>query len=215
MIFLGENDPRYKVWSLCESPIEQFLCCALFTLLGCKAVEGPFTRQRLPDLADLAGEAPACFLFGQHEIGLYRADFLAVVVDPENRTHRRMVLECDGERYHGSEKQIERDRQRDEEIKEAGYRVVRYSGKHIHRDMPSILADVRHWIQASGAVCESPDDLKWYAAILSGFTPSRALGHERAEERDRYWREFDACEKELEPDFVTEGGEAGWWRDTL
>ena len=85
MQFLPEDDPRREVWEQAQSPIEKYLATALFALLGCKAVSGPFDRSRLPQLAELAGDPPACFLFAQHPIGIYRADFLLVIVDPQRR----------------------------------------------------------------------------------------------------------------------------------
>lgn len=211
MMFLPKDDPRHKVWDQCESPIEQHLCCALFILLGCKAVEGPFDYSRLPQLAELAGDAPACFLFAQHSIGRYRADFLLVAVDPHSRRHRRIVIECDGKHYHGGEEQIARDERRDSEIHESGYRVVRYSGADIHGDMREVIAGIKLWVQASGIVCEPA----YGASLLLAFTPSRSDQKARKEARASCGQDDEDEEQSEKPDFVTESGNPCWWRDTL
>src|SRR3954452_14491076 len=135
MEFLPENDPRRQVWEQAQSPIEKYLAVALFVLLGCKAAPGPFDRSRLPQLAKLAGYDSAAFLFAQHPIGIYRADFLLVLVDPQQRKSKLLLIECDGKHYHTSDEQIARDKQRDAEIKEAGYRIIRVNGSFIHQRM--------------------------------------------------------------------------------
>lgn len=211
MMFLAENDPRRDVWEQCESPIEQYLCCGLFALLGCKAVSGPFDYSRLPHLAEIAGDAAACFLFSQHSVGIYRADFLAVVVDPQKRTHRKLVIECDGERYHGSDEQIARDQKRDEEIQSAGYRVIRYAGTSLYGDMRGVLGEIQAWIESAGAVCKPPDDLSGYSGILFSFTPDPLVKEEREKERRRYWENNRGP---APADFIYEG--IGYrWSDTV
>lgn len=211
MLYLPEDDPRRLVWSTCESPIEQYLCCGIFSFLGCKAVSGAFDEARLSQLAEAAGDRPTCFLFSQHPIGNYRADFLLVVVDPQRRISRRLVVECDGKEYHGSEQQIARDKRRDEEIGEAGYKVIRYSGSAVYGEMREVIDEIKRWIEGAGAVCE-PDG---FASFLDKFTPSRAQRHQRQQERADYWREEQAAARTEEPDFITDHHTAGRWRDTI
>lgn len=69
MNFLPDDDPRRAVWNACESPIEQSVCFGMFASLGCKAVLGSFDQSRRAELADIAGDKPAAFLFSQHKIG--------------------------------------------------------------------------------------------------------------------------------------------------
>jgi very-short-patch-repair endonuclease len=212
MQFLSEDDPRRQVWAACESPIEQILCCGLFVLLGCKAVSGPFNRSRLLQLAELAGDLPACFLFAQHSIGAYRADFLAVVIDPVRRTCRRLVIECDGKDYHDSDEQIARDAKRDREIEQGGYRLVRYSGSVIHGNLRSVLAEIRGWIEGAGATCS---EIGGYAGLLLQFTPDRVESAQRVAERRAYWEDLLSAGRSDEPDFVDDHGFPGRWSDTL
>jgi very-short-patch-repair endonuclease len=210
MQFLPETDPRRAVWGQCESPIEQYLCVALFALLGCRAKFGSFSPARLWRLAEMAGDAPACFLFAQHWIGTYRADFLLVCVNPETRTHRKLIIECDGKAYHAGDEQIARDLSRDDEIERAGYRVMRYPGVALFRRMLEVIDEIKEWIEQSGVVCSAPVDLSGYAWLLLRATPDREVYRERQKERDAYWQMLREKDNELMD------AEAGWrWKDTL
>lgn len=211
MLFLDESDPRREVWEGCESAIEKLLCCAIFSYLGCKAVSGPFDEPRLPQLAEIAGEQPACFLFSQHSVGIYRVDFLLIAVDPQRRTSRRLVVECDGKDFHTSEQQIARDQKRDEEIAEAGLRVVRFTGSSIHSQMGSVIREIREWAEGCGVICERDSFATW----LDIFTPSSAWNYERQQRRLEYWEAERAEERRSKPDFVTDIGTSGRWADTL
>ncbi len=132
MAFLPENDIRREVWAACESPIEQWLCRGLFILLGCRAVAGAYDQTRRAELAKIAGSEPAAFLFAQHRIGRYRADFLVVLVDPTKRISRHFIIECDGKNFHSSDEQRSRDAERDAAILAGGYRVVlRIAGRDL------------------------------------------------------------------------------------
>jgi very-short-patch-repair endonuclease len=220
MHLLPETDPRRAVWAQCESPIEQYLCVALFTLLGCKAVPGPFNRSRLRQLTELAGDGPACFLFAQHPIGTYRADFLAVAVNPETGEHGKLIIECDGKKYHSSDEQVLYDRRRDDEIESAGYRIVRYPGiaNHIqmrypgiaiHRRMREVVEDIRKRVDPFGEMCIPAADLDEYVRWLLIFTPDPQLKRKRQEERDAYWQAISADNEMMDAD-------AGWrWADVL
>ncbi len=203
------NGPRREVWERCESPIEQLLCCAMFTFLGCRAVSGPLDWSTL---RELAGDAPACFLFSQHWIGRYRADLLAVTVDPKQDQSRGLVIECDGRRFHGAHEQIVRDADRDEAIRQAGYQVVRYSGKTLHLEMQSVLAELRVWIEGAGVICQTPEDLEWYASMLSGLMKDETAGRERRQARGA---DSDEDKVDREPNFVTDDGCGYKWNDTL
>jgi very-short-patch-repair endonuclease len=184
--FLPEDDPRRQVWEACESPIEQYLCCGLFAVLGCRAVQGPFDRSRLPQLGEIASGKPGSFLFSQHWIGVYRADFLLVLVDPERRTARLIVLECDGKDYHSSADQIERDAARDAEILKAGYHeVLRFTGSILHSELRNVLCTIEITMRDRGIEIAPPPDLESYVRIASAFTPSWTAQNERHVYRQR------------------------------
>ncbi len=201
--------PRREVWERCESPIEQLLCCAMFAFFGCRAVSGPLDRS---ELWELAGDAPACFLFSQHRIGRYRADFLAVTVDPKRGQSRQLVIECDGKRFHSAHEQIIRDADRDEAFRQAGYQVIRYSGKTLHLEMQSVLTELWVWIEAAGVICQTPEDLTWYAAMLSGLMNDTAAGRERRQERGA---DSNEDEVDSETDFVGSDGNRYKFSDTI
>jgi very-short-patch-repair endonuclease len=221
MRFLPDDDPRREVWERCESPIEKCLCAALFTLLGCGAVHGQFLPSRLPELAQLAGKAPAFFLFAQHDILSYRPDFFLVTVDPRGRTYRRLILECDGEAYHGSDEQIARDARRDAALEGAGYVIRRYSGSAIHSDLPEILEETKGWIERAGVTCATPADLEWYAGLLRAVTPGLAPQSDASSPIEvSKVDDEEAAEGEAEFDercryFVDESGLRYRWADTL
>lgn len=174
-----ESDPCHEVWVGCESPIEQILCCAIFCFLGVKAVFGPFDESRLGQLAEIAGDQPAGFLFSQHSIGIYRADFLLVAVNPARRTSRRLAIECDGKWYHAKEEQIARDQRRDEELAEAGYRVIRFTGSTVFKDTRWAIGELRSWLESAGVACRP--DVK--GSLIDMFTPDPSINAARAEMR--------------------------------
>lgn len=199
MRFLDKADPRRAVWEACCCPLEQMLCAAMFALLGCRAVRGRFHLSRLPDLATLCGDKPACFLFGQHPIGNYRADFLVLTINPIGCSYRRLIVEVGKLQLTG-------------DIEGADYRVMRFSGTAIHYAAKETFGELQAWIEAGGCVCEPPDDLRAYSCLLSQFTPSRAVWDERARSRNRYWQTEIAART---PDFVDDDGAPGYWRDTV
>lgn len=179
MLFLPDDDPRREVWEACESPIEQYLCCGLFAMLGCKAVHGAYDLSRRAELSAIAGDEPAAFLFSQHKIGRYRADFLVVLVDPIKRLSRHFVIECDGHAFHSSDEQRDRDADRDGAIVDAGYKfVVRCSGRRIYRDFDGEMQDIAVWLCAFGMQPKSPSDLRWFAHLIGAAQPNH-------EQRDR------------------------------
>jgi very-short-patch-repair endonuclease len=212
MRFLPQDDPRRRVWEACESPIEQWLCCGLFTLLGCRAVGNYFFPSLLTELCVRAGDAPACYLFSQHKIGRYRVDFLAVIVRPADRTHRLIVIECDGERYHGSPAQQARDRIRNGIFEERGYTVIRYTGSVLFRMMGGVLKEIQAILLSEGVTCATPPDLYGYSALLALFTPNPIVKQVRREARA-------ACDREEELErsrfFEGDGGGSYRWADTI
>lgn len=69
----------------------------------------------------------------QYPIGPYRADFWLPAWN--------LVVECDGRAFHKSNHhQVARDRRRDAYMRARGYRVVRLSGREIHRSADAAVA---------------------------------------------------------------------------
>jgi hypothetical protein len=199
MRFLDKADPRRVVWEACCCPLEQMLSAAMFALLGCRAVRGQFHQSRLPELAQLCGQTPKCFVFGQQPIGNYLADFLLLTINPVGSSYRRLIVEA-GKPQHVAD------------IEVGNHRVMRFSGTAIHYDAREVIDEIKSWVEAGGCSCDPPDDLRDYSWILAQFTPSRAVWDERARSRNRYWEKEMAAST---PDFVDDEGIPGYWRDTV
>ena len=105
-----------------------------------------------------------------------------------------------------------RDKQREAEIKEKGYKIIRLSGSRIHRELPFTIAVLKDWLADYNIVCGSPDDLQGYAYFLSWFTPCHIAAKERHDERLAYWQENAPGDEEL----VSADDEILFrWNDTL
>ncbi len=61
---------------------------------------------------------------------------------------RRVVLETDGHRYHGTPRAIERDRSRDADLTLAGYRVLRATWRQVEREPRRVAAMLRAALSA-------------------------------------------------------------------
>lgn len=102
----------------CESPIEQLLGIALFE----------YAPKRLE------GITSDYFIFSQEPIKTsefsYRADFVIDAI--RNNDLKRFVIECDGHDYHEkTKKQAKRDKERDRNMTQLGYTVIRFTGSEI------------------------------------------------------------------------------------
>ena len=74
----------------------------------------------------------------QVEIGNYRVDFELI-----NHKDKKIIVECDGHEFHQkSKQQIEKDNQRERDLKKLGYEVVRFSGSEIFKDAEKCVEDL-------------------------------------------------------------------------
>ena len=74
----------------------------------------------------------------QVEIGNYRVDFELV-----NHKDKKIIVECDGHEFHQkSKQQVEKDNQRERDLKKLGYEVVRFSGSEIFKDAEKCVEDL-------------------------------------------------------------------------
>lgn len=62
----------------------------------------------------------------------YRVDFTLREMDTNKEL--KVVIECDGYEYHSSSKQMARDNQRQRDLENAGYTIIRFSGSEIYND---------------------------------------------------------------------------------
>jgi len=71
--------------------------------------------------------------------GKYRIDFADV--------DRMIAIELDGHAYHSDKEAFENDRVRERELEEAGWRVLRFAGTEIHRNVSKCVLDAVSWIE--------------------------------------------------------------------
>lgn len=81
-------------------------------------------------------------LFPQQEIEidnkLYRVDFMLI----NYLNDKKIVIECDGYEYHSSKEQIVKDNQRQRDLENAGYIVIRFLGTEIFNNPINCVYDV-------------------------------------------------------------------------
>lgn len=81
----------------------------------------------------------------QHPIGKYRTDF-AIHLTAESggkALSEWFAVECDGYQFHHqTREQVTRDKVREREIIAAGFKVLRFSGTELHRDLPNAIAEI-------------------------------------------------------------------------
>jgi len=71
--------------------------------------------------------------------GKYRIDFADV--------DRNIAIELDGHAHHSDKESFEKDRIRERELEEAGWRVLRFAGTEIYRDVSKCVSDAVSWIE--------------------------------------------------------------------
>jgi len=135
-----------------ESPIERAFLIGLMSFSftsPCYDFGDAYSRATLKLDSDL----PTILVELQKPIEGYRADFL-LTVRLGGVVLGRLVVECDGHDFHERTKdQAARDRSRDRVMTLAGYKVMRFTGSEIHRDLMSCVADAN---QAAWHFYEKP-----------------------------------------------------------
>lgn len=116
-----------------ESPIETILGAHILA-----AMEGLrlCSQSQLSDM-----ERGHMYLVPQFKFDRYRFDF-AFMAAGEDRP--LLVVECDGKDFHSSQKQMARDRARDDHMRGLGVPVRRFWGTLIHRN-PKLCVFRLHW----------------------------------------------------------------------
>lgn len=59
----------------------------------------------------------------------------------------KLIVECDGFKYHNSKEIFERDRKRDRLLQSKGYQVIRFSGTEIYRDPVGVSKELFDFIE--------------------------------------------------------------------
>jgi very-short-patch-repair endonuclease len=121
---------------LVESPIEATLAMAL-----CVIFDGSVWREHRWSLFD---DNSPVRLLPQHQIGVYRVDFLLRLREDERQ--RGLVIECDGHDFHERTKdQAAADRARDRWLQAHDYTVFRFTGSEIWNTPLECAWQVHHW----------------------------------------------------------------------
>lgn len=74
-----------------------------------------------------------------------RADLL--IWKPSDKNFK-LIVECDGFKYHNSKEAFTRDRKRDRLYKSKGYQVIRFSGTEIWKDPVSVSSELYDFIES-------------------------------------------------------------------
>lgn len=121
--------------NVCGSPLE--------VLFLCMFVESAWQIGEKTVIVNGEGDIPdeakgGIYVRPQFQIGDHRVDFLIGC-----GASQPVIVECDGQQYHYVRReQIERDRARDANLVEKGYRVFRYPGTQIFNEGWYVAAEV-------------------------------------------------------------------------
>lgn len=94
--------------------------------------------------------------------------FLDFAVFCQNK--KGVDIECDGITYHSSLERQEYDRNRNNDLGEHGWKVLRYSSKRLENDLPGVLTQISNTIDLYGGLqlANEPDSPKYIAKGKSG-----------------------------------------------
>jgi hypothetical protein len=114
----------------------------------------------------------------QYKVGSYRIDLVVV------GTGKRLAVECDGERYHGSEK-LQEDMERQAILERLGWQFVRVRGSVFFRDEERAMRPVFQRLYELGIAPELGSKLGGASSTLDSLT-QRVI--RRAEELRTQWQ---------------------------
>lgn len=66
--------------------------------------------------------------------------------------HQKLAIECDGKAYHSTKQQKAHDRRKDAYLRKHGWKVLRFSGSRINRDMAGIIRKIGDEIRKQEAL---------------------------------------------------------------
>jgi very-short-patch-repair endonuclease len=128
----------------CESPIERGL---LYGFVALRLVDRRIRLVDLPTACPVLTEWDA-EVHVQHEVGKYRVDFAIHITDGKELS-QWVAIECDGHDYHErTREQAQRDKARDRDLTELGYRILRFTGSEIYRDNMACATQIHRFIMS-------------------------------------------------------------------
>ncbi|MGN0779733.1 MAG: AAA domain-containing protein [Aristaeellaceae bacterium] len=104
-----------------------------------QAADSPFEAEVAKALA-----AQGYHIVQQWQVGAYRIDMVAMC------GKQKIAIECDGERWHSSEKAIRHDVERQDMLERLGWRFIRIRGSEYYRDRAQTIARVVSELNALG-----------------------------------------------------------------
>ena len=118
----------------CESPIEQLLSLELNDLRYGFNDWNPFI-----DISSITSNQEIICKNGKK----YRLDFY-FIVDYKNQETIRFDIECDGYNFHQKTKeQVEYDNQRQRDLQNEGFEIIRFSGSEIWKDVQKCVDEIQ------------------------------------------------------------------------
>jgi len=140
-----------------ETPIEQLLYAALYTLIRLEGSE--YMLMRVAKTEDEEASAkqdpallavPSLIVRSQAQLDGWRVDFLVHAYDFARHGGRKgwkpLIVECDGHDFHERTKQqAERDRSRDRAFQLRDFGVMRFTGAEIYRDPWACADQITDW----------------------------------------------------------------------
>lgn len=127
-----------EIGHTCESPIELGL---LHGLIALRLTDRRIRLVELKTAGPIITEWSAD-VYVQHEVANYRLDF-AIHVNDGGSLSQWIAIECDGHDYHERTKeQAQRDKARDRDLTQLGFRVLRFTGSEIYRDNMACVKQV-------------------------------------------------------------------------
>jgi len=112
---------------------------AVIAIPEAERTESPFEREVFEWLVHKGYRVRA-----QYPVGAYRIDLVV-----EGEAHRRVAIECDGDRYHPVEK-IHEDLDRQAVLERLGWRFIRIRGSEFYRDREGTMRRVERELNQLG-----------------------------------------------------------------
>lgn len=158
----------------CQSPLEQKMLAGLmFVSFGYLApphviiARDTVSEEALDRTRSLTGVIAL-----QHRVGRYIIDFAMVIAAPDGEL-LRLAIEIDGHEFHEKTKeQAAHDKKRDRALQAAGWRVLRFTGSEVYRDVDACLDEIDDF----GA--------SWLEHKIGFFAPVKQPGEEAHQEAE-------------------------------
>ena len=133
------NDIEY-IMPRCESPLEKLFL-----------IEWRYQSNNFYS----GGELKEFFITPQYEINNYRIDFFICLdngtIEPYKYKENCLIIEIDSYLWHGADpEQFTKEKERERTLQKEGYRVMRFSGREIYKDVENCVREVINYFERRG-----------------------------------------------------------------